>query len=259
MPKRKRSVSRQSRWPGNLGIAVIDTLLVRILLPTGAVGFALFGNQLKWGLLHHVAWPYWIEALLAILVLDLAIYFQHRLFHGLPVLWRLHRMHHADLDVDVTTGNRFHPIEILLSMAIKFGVIIAVGAPAVSVLVFEVLLNGTSLFNHSNIRVHRWLEPLLRWMVVTPDMHRIHHSIIDTETNSNFGFNFPLWDRLFRTYRAEPAEGHQRMTLGLREFRDPEELRFLRLLAQPFRKSIPAPNQQPTPNKPAPFDAPTGL
>ena len=232
---------------------------MRILLPTGAVGFALFGDQLKWGFLHHLAWPRWIEVLLAVLVLDLAIYVQHRLFHGVPVLWRLHRMHHADLDVDVTTGNRFHPIEILLSMVIKFGVIIAIGAPAISVLLFEVLLNGTSLFNHSNIRVHRWLEPFLRWIVVTPDMHRVHHSIIHAETNSNYGFNFPLWDRLFRTYRAEPAEGHQRMTLGLQEFRAPRELRFVRLLTQPFRKSIPAPNRQDSPPDPAPLTSPRQL
>lgn len=251
MPKRKRSVSRRTRWPGNFGIALVDTLLVRVLLPTGAVGMAVFAAQRKWGFFHHLDWPSWIEVSLAVLILDLAIYFQHRVFHGVPVLWRLHRMHHADLDVDVTTGNRFHPIEILLSIGIKFGVIVAIGAPAISVLVFEILLNGTSLFNHSNIRVHRWVEPWLRWLVVTPDMHRVHHSIIHTETNSNYGFNFPLWDRLFRTYRPEPAAGHHQMTLGLEMFRDAKELRLLRLLSQPFRKSASAAADRETPTRTA--------
>ena len=183
-----------------------------------------------------VAWSYWIEVVVSVIVLDMAIYFQHRLFHGVPMLWRLHRMHHADLDVDATTGNRFHPIEIVLSMVIKFGVIALIGTPLLAVLLFEVLLNATSLFNHANIRVARWLEPVLRWLVVTPDMHRVHHSIHRDETDSNFGFNLPWWDRIFRTYRAQPRDGHDGMTLGIEEFRDEKELKLWRMVAQPFRR-----------------------
>ena len=173
---------------------------------------------------------------LSFLVLDFAIYLQHRLFHGVPLLWRLHRVHHADLDVDATTGNRFHPIEILLSMAIKFGVIAAIGAPALGVLLFEILLNATSLFNHANLRIPNWLEPGLRWLVVTPDMHRVHHSIHRDETDSNFGFNLPWWDRMFRTYRPQPRDGHEGITLGIGQFRDEKDLRFWRTLTQPFRQ-----------------------
>jgi sterol desaturase/sphingolipid hydroxylase (fatty acid hydroxylase superfamily) len=234
LPKRKRSVSRRKRWPGNFGIAILDSLLVRIFLPTGAVGLALFVGKQGWGLFNSVAWPMAAEVTVSILILDAAIYFQHRLFHGVPVLWRLHRMHHADLDVDATTGNRFHPIEILLSIGIKFGVIAAVGASGPSVLLFEILLNATSLFNHANLRMPAWLEPVLRWMVVTPDMHRVHHSIHRDETNSNYGFNLPIWDRIFRTYRAQPRDGHEAMTLGIQEFRDEKELKLWRLVAQPL-------------------------
>jgi sterol desaturase/sphingolipid hydroxylase (fatty acid hydroxylase superfamily) len=172
---------------------------------------------------------------LAFCLLDLAIYFQHRLFHYVPVLWRLHRMHHADLDIDVTTGARFHPIEILLSLGIKFLVIVVLGAPALAALGFEIGLNATSMFNHSNVRIHPSVERLLRWFVVTPDMHRVHHSVVRRETDSNFGFNLPWWDRLFKTYRAQPKAGHEHMTIGIEQFRDPKELRLHRMLAQPFR------------------------
>jgi len=237
LPKRKRSVSRRIRWPGNFGVALIDIVIIRILLPTGAVSFGLLASHQNWGVLNFLAWPYWAEVPTALLVLDLAIYLQHRLFHGVPALWRLHRMHHADIDVDVTTGNRFHPLEILLSMGIKFGVIVTLGAPALAVLVFEILLNATSLFNHSNLRVHPRVEPLLRWIVVTPDMHRVHHSVFHDETDSNYGFNFPVWDRLFRTYRREPRDGHGAMHLGLPQFRDLRESKLVRLLTQPFRNS----------------------
>jgi sterol desaturase/sphingolipid hydroxylase (fatty acid hydroxylase superfamily) len=214
----------------------VDSLVSRIFLPTGAVGLALIAQRQGWGLFNALEWPSWAEVAISAIILDLAIYFQHRLFHGVPVLWRLHRMHHADLDVDATTGNRFHPIEILLSMAIKFGVIVAIGAPLLGVLLFEILLNGTSLFNHANIRVPTWLETVLRLVVVTPDMHRVHHSIHRDETDSNFGFNLPWWDRIFRTYRAQPRDGHDGITFGIQQFRDEKELRLLRMLAQPFRK-----------------------
>ena len=169
-------------------------------------------------------------------VLDLVIYLQHVLFHAVPALWRLHRMHHADLEFDVTTGTRFHPIEIVLSMLIKLTVIGALGAPALSVLIFEVLLNATAMFNHSNVQLPAPVDCILRWLVVTPDMHRVHHSVVVRETNSNFGFNLPWWDRLFGTYRAQPEAGHEGMTIGVKEIRDPAEQRLDRMLTQPFRK-----------------------
>ena len=211
--------------------------MVRIVLPTGAVGLAIWTRNQGWGAFNYFTWPYWPETIFSIILLDFAIYLQHRVFHGVPILWRLHRMHHADLDVDATTGNRFHPIEIAISMVIKFGVIAALGAPALSVLLFEILLNATSLFNHANIRLPEWLDQLLRCLVVTPDMHRVHHSIHRDETDSNFGFNLPWWDRIFRTYRPQPRDGHQGITLGIHEFRDERELKLLRMLTQPFRNA----------------------
>jgi sterol desaturase/sphingolipid hydroxylase (fatty acid hydroxylase superfamily) len=235
-PRRRLSFPRSARWPHNLGITVLDTLVVRLLLPTSAVGFAVMAESRGWGLLHALTLPAAIEVSLAVLVLDLAIYAQHVLFHHVPVLWRFHRMHHADLDFDVTTGTRFHPVEILLSLGIKFAVVCALGASPGSVLLFEALLNGTSLFNHTNLRLPAGVDRLLRCLVVTPDMHRVHHSIVRRETDSNFGFNFPWWDRLFGTYRAQPEAGHAAMTIGLEQFRDPKELRLDRMLTQPLRE-----------------------
>jgi sterol desaturase/sphingolipid hydroxylase (fatty acid hydroxylase superfamily) len=234
-PRRKQAIGRGLRWPNNLGVVVVDTLLVRLVFPTTAVGLALVAEAHAWGLFHTIALPAWVAVVTSVILLDLAIYFQHVLFHAVPALWRLHRMHHADLEFDVTTGLRFHPIEILLSMMIKLAVVAALGAPAVAVLIFEVLLNATSMFNHSNIRMPLGLDRVLRWFVVTPDMHRVHHSILSRETNSNFGFNLPWWDRLFGTYRAQPAAGHDAMTIGIEQFRDARELRLDRMLLQPFR------------------------
>src|SRR5262245_22983132 len=234
-PRRKQSVGRTRRWPNNLGVVVVDTLLVRTLFPTAAVGFALLSEARGFGLFNVVAFPWWIGVVLSVLILYLAIYLQHVLFHAVPVLWRLHRMHHADLDIDVTTGLRFHPIEIVLSILIKFAVIAVLGAPAIAVLIFEVLLNATSMFNHSNVRIPAGIDRVLRWFVVTPDMHRVHHSILSRETNSNFGFNLPWWDHLLGTYRAQPEAGHEAMTIGIEQFRDPRELRLDRMLLQPFR------------------------
>jgi sterol desaturase/sphingolipid hydroxylase (fatty acid hydroxylase superfamily) len=214
---------------------VVDTLLVRILFPTTAVGLALVGEARGFGLFNAVALPVWVSVVGSVIILDLAIYLQHVLFHAVPALWRLHRMHHADLEFDVSTGLRFHPIEIALSMLIKFAVIAALGAPAVAVLIFEVLLNATSMFNHGNVRLPLGFDRILRWLVVTPDMHRVHHSILSGETNSNFGFNLPWWDRLFGTYRAQPAAGHEAMTIGIEQFREPRELRLDRMLLQPFQ------------------------
>jgi len=234
-PRRKQSIRRGRRWPSNLAVVAVDTLLVRVLFPTTAVGLALFAEARGFGLFNIIALPAWIAVAASVVILDFAIYLQHVLFHAVPALWRLHRMHHADLEFDVTTGLRFHPIEILLSMVIKLAVVAALGAPAVSVLIFEVLLNATAMFNHSNVRIPIGLDRVLRWFVVTPDMHRVHHSIVVRETNSNFGFNLPWWDRLFGTYRAQPAAGHEAMTIGIEQFRDPRELGLDRMLVQPFR------------------------
>jgi sterol desaturase/sphingolipid hydroxylase (fatty acid hydroxylase superfamily) len=235
-PRRPRSYLRLARWPSNLAIVALNSVLLRILLPVTAVSLALLAAQRGWGLLNNLRLPWW-GTVVSVVLLDLAIYLQHVMFHAVPALWRLHRMHHAELDVDVTTGARFHPIEIVLSMLIKFGVVAALGTPALGVLIFEVLLNATSMFNHGNVRIPVWLDRWLRWFLVTPDMHRVHHSIVVGETNSNFGFNLPWWDRLLGTYRDQPAAGHQGITIGIEQFRDRRDLRFDRMLLQPFRGS----------------------
>jgi sterol desaturase/sphingolipid hydroxylase (fatty acid hydroxylase superfamily) len=223
------------RWPSNLAVVALDTVLVRLLYPIGAVALAMLAEAKGIGLLNAYAVPAWIAIPLAVIVLDFAIYLQHVLFHAVPVLWRLHRMHHADLEFDVTTGARFHPIEILMSMALKLAIVAALGAPAAAVLIFEVLLNATAMFNHSNVRIPAALDSALRWLLVTPDMHRIHHSVVVGETNSNFGFNLTWWDRMLGTYREQPAAGHEAMTIGIEQFRDPAEQRLDRMLTQPFR------------------------
>ncbi len=236
-PRRRQVQPRWRRWPSNLGIVALNSLLLRLLVPTAAVGLALLGEARGWGLLNNLSLAPWASALLAVLALDLTIYLQHVMFHSVPLLWRLHRMHHADLEFDVTTGARFHPLEILLSMLIKLAVVAALGPPALAVLIFEVLLNATAMFNHGNVRIPASVDRRLRWFVVTPDMHRVHHSILRRETNSNFGFNLPWWDRLFGTYRAQPAAGHDEMTIGLEDFREPGELRLDRMLLQPLRSA----------------------
>ncbi len=235
-PRRRLRIGRWPRWPSNVGIVMIDSLLLRILFPTAAVGLALIAKANGWGLLNLVAVPDWLAVLFAIILLDLIIYAQHVLFHANPWLWRLHRMHHADLDIDATTGIRFHPIEILLSMVIKLGAVVVLGAPALAVMIFEILLNATAMFSHSNIRLPGAVDRKLRRILVTPDMHRVHHSIVPRETHSNFGFNLPWWDHLFGTYRARPAAGHEAMKIGLPIFRDPAELRLDRMLIQPLRR-----------------------
>jgi len=234
-PKRKLFAGRLARWPSNFGIVIVDVLAVRLLIPAAAVGAAVFAAGNGWGLFHLLNLRLSVAALLGFLALDLVIYAQHVVFHKVPWLWRLHRMHHADLDIDVSTGLRFHPFEILISLVIKIAVVLALGIPAVGVLAFEVVLNATSMFNHSNVAMPAWLDRVLRLVVVTPDMHRVHHSIVRRETDSNFGFNVPWWDWLFRTYRPQPEAGHGGMTIGLPIFRDLRELRLDRLLTQPFR------------------------
>ena len=234
-PRRRREIPRLLRWSSNLGVVVIDTLLVRLTFPIVAVGLAVVAEQRGWGLFNILDAPAWIAFVVSVLALDLAIYLQHVMFHAVPALWRLHRMHHADLEFDVTTGLRFHPVEILLSMGIKLAVVAALGPPAVAVLVFEVLLNATAMFNHSNIAIPRAIDRVLRMIVVTPDMHRVHHSIHPSETNSNFGFNLPWWDRLLGTYRPQPREGHEAMTIGIEQFRTRRDLWLDRMLVQPLR------------------------
>ena len=234
-PRRSMSLSRLRRWPSNLAIAALNTALVRIALPVSAIGLASASESRGWGLLNDMQVPSWAAVIASVVVLDLAIYLQHVLFHAVPALWRVHRMHHTDLDFDVTTGTRFHPIEIALSMLLKFGAVAALGVPVLGVLIFEVLLNATSMFNHGNVRIPVAVDRYLRRLVVTPDMHRVHHSILVGETNSKLGFNLPWWDRLLGTYRDQPVAGHDGMTIGIEQFRAARELWLDRMLLQPFR------------------------
>nr|WP_242467629.1 sterol desaturase family protein [Thiocapsa imhoffii] len=234
-PRRSRTLTRLQRWTSNLGLVVLNTVVLRILFPAAAVGMALFTSAQGWGLLNAIDVPGWLAVLIAVVVLDFVVWIQHVLFHAVPALWRLHRVHHADLDYDLTTGARFHPIEIMLSMLIKFAAIAALGPPVVAVILFEVILNGMAMFNHANVRLPLEVDRVLRWFVVTPDMHRVHHSIEDDETNSNFGFNLSWWDRLLGTYRDQPRAGHEGMTIGIRDHRDPRRVdRLDGMLLLPF-------------------------
>jgi len=219
-PRRRLSQSKGRRWLNNLELVVFNTALLRLIFPLAAVGVAASAELNGWGLFNRVTAPAWLALSASVIILDAAIYLQHVMFHAVPLFWRLHRVHHADLDFDVTTGSRFHPVEILLSMLIKFAVIVLLGPPIVAVVVFEVLLNATAMFNHSNVRLPLALDAVLRWLIVTPDMHRVHHSHLGHETNSNFGFNLSVWDRLFGTYRGQPEEGHEGMVIGIDTFRD---------------------------------------
>ncbi len=236
-PRRLRSFSRAKRWPANLAIATLGTVVVRFAMPLGALGFASFCTTHGWGLLNIIPLPRAIAVIGAVIALDFAIYLQHVMFHALPVLWRIHRMHHTDLDLDVTSGVRFHPVESVVSMAIKFAAIATLGPPVAGVLAFEVLLNASSLFNHSNVAIAPTNDALMRLLICTPDMHRVHHSIVVRETNSNFGFNLPWWDRLFGTYCSEPAAGQIGMTIGIEQFREADELGFIRMMIQPWREA----------------------
>ena len=233
--RRSLTVSKSLRWINNIAIVALNTLVLRVGIPVLAVGMAHLAEERSWGLLNLYALPGWLALPLAVAALDLIIYLQHVMVHAVPALWKLHRMHHADLDIDLTTGARFHPLEILLSMGIKLAAIVVIGPAPAAVIVFEVLLNGAAMFKHGNIRLPIALDAWLRWLVVTPDMHRVHHSIHPRETNSNFGFNLPWWDRLFGTYIAQPRDGHEGMTIGLDMFRNPREQWLDRMLTQPFR------------------------
>ncbi|MEW7981755.1 MAG: sterol desaturase family protein [gamma proteobacterium symbiont of Phacoides pectinatus] len=240
-PKRPLSTSKAGRWLANIGIVALNTLLLRLLFPAAAVGIALFAQNHGWGLFNAIDAPLWLALPASVVLLDFAIWLQHVMVHAIPLLWRLHQVHHADLDYDVTTGARFHPIEIILSMLIKSCVILLLGPPLAAVVLFEILLNATAMFNHGNIHLPEALDRVLRLFVVTPDMHRVHHSVEDDETNSNFGFNLPWWDRLFGTYRAQPRAGHMEMRIGIRGYRDPAQVdRIPGMLWLPFRGRISA-------------------
>jgi sterol desaturase/sphingolipid hydroxylase (fatty acid hydroxylase superfamily) len=234
LPRRRPSAPKGKRWANNLALVALNTLAARVLLPAGAVGMALYVESRGWGLLPELGLPYWLAVALTVVALDFVIYLQHVLFHAVPALWRLHRVHHADLDFDASTGLRFHTIEIVISLGIKLAAVALLGPPALGVLLFEVLLNATAMFSHANLKLPVWLDRALRLVVVTPDMHRVHHSADVRETDSNFGFNLPWWDYLLGTYRAQPAAGHEAMTVGLSEFRDERVLRLPWMLASPF-------------------------
>ena len=238
-PRRSLTVSKALRWTSNLALVALNTALLRLAFPLAAAGVAAFGVANGWGLLNHFQVPFWIAVPVAVVAMDFVIWLQHVMVHAVPALWRLHRVHHADLDYDVTTGTRFHPIEIGLSMLIKLATITVLGPPVLAVVIFEVLLNATAMFNHGNIRLPAALDRVLRWLVVTPDMHRVHQSVEDDETNSNFGFNLPWWDRLFGTYRDQPRAGHQAMTIGIRGHRDAHAvIRLDGMLLLPFRGAV---------------------
>jgi sterol desaturase/sphingolipid hydroxylase (fatty acid hydroxylase superfamily) len=233
-PRRLLITSKMTRWVANLGLVLIDSVSVRLVFPTALMGVVLLAQQRNWGLFNQLEMPYPVELILGVLILDFAIYLQHMMFHAVPLFWRLHMIHHSDMDFDVTTGVRFHPIEIVLSMGIKMVVVILIGPPVLAAPLFEILLNGTSMFNHGNVRYSTAVDSVLRLLVVTPEMHRVHHSTIRWETNCNFGFNFPWWDRLFGTYRPQPARGHLEMIIGLEQYKEPQKLTLPWLIVLPF-------------------------
>lgn len=234
-PRRTLSVSKAVRWVNNLGLVFLNTIVLRLLFPAAAVGVAVFVKENNWGLLNHFQFSFPLAVLISIVAMDLVIYLQHLLVRAAPTLWRLHRVHHADPDYDVTTGSRFHPIEIILSMLIKFATIIVLGPPIVAVVIFEVVLNALAMFNHGNIRLPLALDRVLRLIVVTPDMHRVHHSVEDNETNSNFGFNLSVWDHLFGTYIDQPRDGHEKMAIGIHNYHEAKQISWLPgMLTLPF-------------------------
>jgi sterol desaturase/sphingolipid hydroxylase (fatty acid hydroxylase superfamily) len=226
-PRRALTVSKAVRWANNLGLVFINSFVLRILFPAAAVGVAAFASEQGWGLLNYFPLSLALSVVLAVVAMDFIIYLQHVLVHAVPALWRLHRVHHADLDYDVTTGARFHPIEIILSMLVKFATIVVLGPPIVAVVIFEVVLNAMAMFNHGNVRLPLELDRVLRLLVVTPDMHRVHHSVEDNEANSNFGFNLSVWDRILGTYIAQPREGHEDMTIGIHQYRESKLVSWL--------------------------------
>ena len=234
-PRRALTVSKTLRWLNNLGLVFLNSFILRLLFPAAAVGMAAFTHERGWGLFNYYEVPDTLAIVAAVIIMDLVIYLQHVMVHAVPVLWRLHRVHHADPDYDLTTGARFHPIEIILSMLIKFATILLLGPSVVAVIIFEVTLNAMAMFNHGNVGLPKGLDRVLRFFVVTPDMHRVHHSVEDDEANSNFGFNLSCWDRLLGTYRAQPRAGHQGMTIGIHKFHELKQTTWITgMLAMPF-------------------------
>ncbi len=234
-PRRALTVSKVVRWTNNLALVFLNSFILRLLFPAAAVGVAAFADEQGWGLLNYYDVSAMLAIIISVVLMDFVIYVQHVMVHAIPVLWRLHRVHHADLDYDVTTGARFHPIEIILSMLIKFATIVLLGPPIVAVVIFEVMLNATAMFNHGNVRLNPVLDKWLRLILVTPDMHRVHHSVEDDETNSNFGFSLPWWDRLCGTYRDQPRGGHEKMSIGIRTFREAKMTSWISaMLVMPF-------------------------
>lgn len=236
-PRRSLRANRYLRWRGNLFLVAANNLLIQVCLPMGLAGLAQLTQENGWGLFNWLSAKPVVAGIFSFFLLDLAVYFQHILFHHVPILWKLHRVHHADLDIDVTTGVRFHPIEIVISSILKAVVIFLLGAPALSVILFEVVLNATAMFNHGNVMIDPRKDKFLRYLLVTPDMHRVHHSIILSETNSNFGFNFPWWDVLFGTYKSQPEAGHEGMTIGLPNAQCSRAVDLPIMLGMPFIKS----------------------
>lgn len=238
-PRRRLTASKTVRWVNNLGLVFFNSFLLRVLFPAAAVGVAVTASQQGWGLFNIYELPFYLTVIASVVIMDFVIYVQHVMVHAIPVLWRLHRVHHADPDYDVTTGARFHPIEIILSMLIKFATILLLGPPVVAVILFELILNVTAMFNHGNVGLPPALDRVLRWVLVTPDMHRVHHSVENDEANSNFGFSLPWWDRLFGTYRDQPRGGHEGMTIGIHKYHDAKDVSWISgILTLPFRGKI---------------------
>lgn len=235
-PRKTLTQSKTTRWLNNLGLVGFNSVCLALLMPYLAIESAIWATQQQFGLFNSIALPSLVEIIIAVLILDMAIYAQHLVFHRIPWLWRLHRMHHADQDIDVTTGARFHPIEILLSMWIKIAIVVSFGISPIAVLIFEIILNASAMFNHSNAKLPLKLDAILRKLIVTPDMHRVHHSVITKETHSNFGFFLSIWDRIFSTYRAQPTLGHDKVQIGIPLFRTSREQWLDKMLSQPFRK-----------------------
>jgi len=241
LPRRPLIAGRTRRWSVNWFLIILDGMMVRflvvhLLVPIAAVGAAIDASAQGWGLFNILEWPIWLELIISIVILDLVIYAQHVASHKIPIIWRVHRVHHSDRDIDVTTAIRFHPIEILLSLVLKVGVIYLLGPAVVAVIIFEVILNGSAMFNHSNIKLPLGLDRVLRWLIVTPDMHRVHHSTIVRETDSNYGFFLPWWDRLFGTYIDQPKHGHDDMDIGIAEWQDERPTKIGWSLIIPFIK-----------------------
>jgi sterol desaturase/sphingolipid hydroxylase (fatty acid hydroxylase superfamily) len=233
-PRRMLSKSKTKRWISNMGMEIIDVVVLRLIFPLFPVGIAVICAQRGWGLLNYYQIAPLPSLIIGVLALDFVIYLQHRMFHVVPLFWRVHMVHHTDQDIDVTTAVRFHPLEIILSLLIKFAAVAAIGAPPLSVLIFEIMLNGAAMFNHGNVRIPLFFDRIIRMVLVTPDMHRVHHSVIARETNSNYGFSFPWWDRMLGTYKAQPQEGHDQMKIGLNGYHDDRSLQLSALLTMPF-------------------------